>query len=267
MKVKRIITAIMALVLVVGTIYTVPPTRVSAAKKVKISAESFDLNPGAVRTLTVSGASQSVKWSTSNSKVVSIKKNGNKATITAKKKGNATITAKVGKTKLQCKVKVSGKKVLIAYFSRSGNSKKVAQYIQKQIGGDMVQIKTKKAYPSDYGKCTEQAQKELEDDIRPEITTKVKNFDKYDEVVIGYPIWWGMAPRAVCTFVEQYNWEGKTLITYCTSSSSGVGDSAAEIGRLCKGAKKTKAFSAYDDEILNSSLKKRIDKWLKNIKA
>lgn len=59
-----------------------------------------------------------------------------------------------------------------------------------------------------------------------------------------YPIWWGMAPRAVCTFVEQYNWEGKTLITYCTSSSSGEGDSAAEIGRLCKGAKRTKALSA-----------------------
>ncbi|MDE6024896.1 MAG: Ig-like domain-containing protein [Lachnospiraceae bacterium] len=267
MKIKRTIMVIIALALVVGTIYTVPPTRVSAAKRVKISAESLYINPGAVRTLTVSGASGRVNWSTSNSKVVSIKKNGNKATITAKKKGNATITAKVGKTKLQCKVKVSGKKVLIAYFSRSGNSKKVAKYIQKQIGGDMVQIKTKMAYPSNYGKCAQQAQKELEDDIRPKITTKVKNFDKYDEVVIGYPIWWGMAPRAVCTFVEQYNWEGKTLITYCTSSSSGVGGSAAEIRKLCKGAKRTKAFSAYDGEILNSNLKKKINKWLKNIKA
>ena len=83
----------------------------------------------------------------------------------------------------------------------------------------------------------------------------------------GHAIWWGMAPRAVCTFVERYNWKGKTLITYCTSNSSGAGDSAAEIGRLCKGAKRTKALSAYDDEILNSSLKKKIDKWLKSIKA
>lgn len=266
-KWKRTIMGFLALALAVGTIFTVPSSQVLAAGKEKISAKSFSLNPGAVRTLTVSGASGKVKWSTSDKKVVSIKKNGNKATITAKKKGNAIITARIGKTRLQCKVKVSDKKVLVAYFSRTGNSKKVAQYIHKQIGGDIVQIKTKEAYPSDYGQCVSQAEKELEDDIRPEITTKVKNFDQYDEVVIGYPIWWGMAPRAVCTFVEEYDWQGKTLIPYCTSNSSGIGDSAAEIGRLCKGAKRTKALSAYDDDILNNRLKKKIDRWLKNIKA
>ena len=113
----------------------------------------------------------------------------------------------------------------------------------------------------------EKAEKELDDDIRPEITTKIKNFEQYDEVVIGYPIWWGMATRAVCTFVEDYNWQGKTLIPYCTSNSSGLGDSASELGRLCEGANRTKAFSAYEDDILSSGLKKKIDKWLKNIGA
>lgn len=267
MNLKKVVFGILTFIFVIGTVFSVPTSKAYAAEKAKINAKSYSLNPGAVRTLTISRATGTVKWSTSNKKIVSIKKNGNKATITAKKKGTATITAKVGKTKLQCKVKVSGKKVLIAYFSRTGNSKKIAGYIQKSIGGDLVQIKTKKAYPSNYNQCVNQAEKELEDDIRPEITTHVKNFDKYDEVVIGYPIWWGMAPRAVCTFVEDYNWKGKTLIPFCTSNSSGVGDSAAELGRLCKGAKRTKAFSAYDDDILNSSLKKKIDKWLKNIKA
>lgn len=267
MKLKRTFIVILAFVLMIGTVAVLPASEVSAAGRAKISSKSLKLNPGAVRTLTVSGASGNVKWSTSNKKVVSIKKNGNKATITAKKKGSATITAKAGKTKLQCKVKVSGKKILIAYFSRTGNSRKVAKYIQKSIGGDLVQIKTKKAYPSNYEQCVSQAEKELDDDIRPTITTHVKNFAKYDEVVIGYPIWWGMAPRAVCTFVEDYNWQGKTLIPYCTSNSSGVGDSAAELGRLCKGAKRTKALSAYDDDILNSRLKKKIDKWLKDIGA
>ncbi len=130
---------------------------------------------------------------------ISLKKNGNKATITAKKKGIATITAKAGKSKLQCKVRVSGKKVLLAYFSRTGNNKKLANYIQKSIGGDLVQIKTKKAYPSNYNQCVSQAEKELEDNIRPEITIRVKNFEKYDEVALGHPIWWGMALP---------NWEG-----------------------------------------------------------
>lgn len=267
MRLKRTLIGILTFVLMIGALAVLPASKVSAAGRVKLSQENLTLNPGAERTLTVNGDSGNVKWSTSNKKVVSIKKNGKKATITAKKKGTATITARIGKNKLQCKVRVSGKKVLIAYFSRTGNSRKVAKYIQKSIGGDLVQIKTKNPYPSDYDKCVSQAEKELEDDIRPEITTRVKNFAQYDEVVIGYPIWWGMAPRAVCTFVEDYDWQGKTLIPYCTSNSSGLGDSAAELGRLCKGAKRTKALSAYDDDILNSRLKKKIDKWLKDIGA
>lgn len=180
------VMAVMAVIVAFGVILTIPSGQAAAAGKAKLSAKSYSLNPGAQRTLTVTGSSGSVKWSVSNKKVVSIMKNGKKATITAKKKGTTVVTAKTGKTTLKCKVKVSGKKVLIAYFSRSGNTKKVANYIQKQIGGDLVQIRTKKAYPSDYDACTEQAQQELEDNIRPEITTKVKNFAKYDEVVIGF---------------------------------------------------------------------------------
>lgn len=267
MNLKRTIIGTLIFVLLTGAIVFVPSSEVSAAGTAKISAENFSLNSGAVRTLAVSGASGTVKWSTSNKRVVSIQKSGSKAIITAKRKGTATITARIGKNKLQCKVKVSGKKVLTAYFSRTGNSRKIARYIQKFLGGDLVQIKTKNPYPSDYDQCVAQAEKELEDDIRPEITTQVKNFAQYDEVVIGYPIWWGMAPRAVCTFVEDYDWQGKTLIPYCTSNSSGVGGSAAELGKLCKGAKRTKALSAYDDDILNSKLKKKIDKWLKDIGA
>lgn len=83
----------------------------------------------------------------------------------------------------------------------------------------------------------------------------------------GYPIWWGLAPRAVCTFVEDYDWFGKTLIPFCTSASSGLGDSATELGRLAKGSKRTQALSAYEDDVLNKSLKKKIDKWLKKVKA
>ena len=264
---RRTVTGILTFVLFIGMLAFVATSEVSAAGTAKISATNLNLAPGAVRTLTVSGFSGNIKWSTSNKKVVSIKKNGNKATITAKKKGTATITAKAGQKTLQCKVKISDKKILIAYFSRTGNSRQIAKYIQRSIGGDLVEIKTKKSYPSNYDQCVSQAEKELEDDIRPEITTRVKDFAQYDEVVIGYPIWWGMAPRAICTFVEDHNWQGKTLIPYCTSNSSGVGDSAAELGRLCKGAKRTKALSAYDDDILNSQLKKKIDKWLKDVGA
>ena len=236
MKLKRTLTGILTFILIIGAFAFLPATQVSAAGGPKLSAKSLTLNPGAVRTLTVSGGSGSVKWSTSNKKAVSIKKNGNKATITAKKKGTATITARIGEKKLRCRVKVSGKKVLIAYFSRTGNSRKVAKYIQKSVGGDLVQIKTKNPYPSDYDKCVSQAEKELEDDIRPEITTKVKNFAQYDEVVIGYPIWWGEAPRIVSTFVESYDFSDKTVIPFCTSGGSGIGSSSSNLEQLTSGS-------------------------------
>ena len=236
MRLKRTLIGILAFVLIIGAFSVLPVSEVSAAGRAKLSEESLALNPGAVRTLTVNGGSGNVKWSTNNKKVVSIKKNGKKATVTAQKEGTATITARIGKNKLQCKVKVSGKKILIAYFSRTGNSRKVAKYIQKSIGGDLVQIKTKDPYPSDYDKCVSQAEKELEDDIRPEITTRVKDFAQYDEVVIGYPIWWGEAPRIISTFVESYDFSGKTIVPFCTSGGSGIGSSATNLEQLTSGA-------------------------------
>lgn len=108
MRLKRTIIGILTFVLLIGTIAIVPASKVSAAGMAKLSEKSLTLNPGAVQTLTVSGGSGNVKWSTSNKKVVSIKKNGNKATVTAKKKGTATVTARIGNNKLQCKVRVSG---------------------------------------------------------------------------------------------------------------------------------------------------------------
>lgn len=199
MSMKKIISVILTFVLLIGTNSVMPATQISAKGKAKINAKSYNLNPGAKRTLTVSGVSGKVKWSTSNKKIVSIKKKGNKAIVTAKKKGTATITAKTGKISFKCKIKVSGKKVLIVYFSRTGNNRKIAKYINKRIGGDVIQITPKKAYPSNYSKCVAQAEKELENDIRPEITTKVKNFEQYDEVVICFPIWLAYHNLIQCT--------------------------------------------------------------------
>lgn len=162
-------------------------------------------------------------------------------------------------------------KVLVAYFSATNTTEKLAGYLADGLNADLHEIVPAVPYTSEdlnYGDSSSRTSIEMNDaNARPEISGSVTDIGQYDIVFIGYPIWWGMALRAVCTFVEGYNWNGKTLITYCTSNSSGAGDSAAEIGRLCKGAKRTKALSAYDDEILNSSLKRKIDKWLISIKA
>ena len=99
--IKKYILGITAVSLLAGILLSAPSEEVYAAGKAKLNEKSYSLNPGAQRTLAVSGGSGSLKWSVSNKKVVSIKKNGKKATITAKKKGNATVTAKIGKTALK----------------------------------------------------------------------------------------------------------------------------------------------------------------------
>ena len=83
----------------------------------------------------------------------------------------------------------NGKKVLVAYFSRSGNTKAIANHIKELTGGDLFEIQTAKPYPADYHACTEVAKKEKNDNARPELKEKVKNIEEYDIIFIGFPNW------------------------------------------------------------------------------
>ena len=93
-------------------------------------------------------------------------------------------------------------KVLIAYFSWSGNTKEIANQIQEITGGDLFEIKTVTPYSSNYNQCVETAKQEKEKNTRPAIQGKVANMSDYDVVFIGYPNWWGTMPLAVLTFME-----------------------------------------------------------------
>ncbi len=100
----------------------------------------------------------------------------------------------------------AGKKVLVAYYSRSGNTKAVAQQIQRLTGGDLFEIQTVKEYPASYSEMTEIAKKELAEGYRPELKNKAENWAAYDVVFIGSPDWWGTYAPAVRSFIAQYNW-------------------------------------------------------------
>ena len=126
--------------------------------------------------------------------------------------------------------------VLIAYFSWSGNTEQVAQIIQQETGGDLFEITPATPYTDDYNELLDIAQQEQSDNARPDLAGQVENWEQYDTVFVGYPNWWSDAPMAVYTFVESYDWSGKTLVPFNTSASGGFGRSLSGLEESASGA-------------------------------
>jgi flavodoxin len=125
------------------------------------------------------------------------------------------------------------KKILVAYFSHSGNTRVIANQIHENVGGDIFEIVTVDPYPTEYNAVVDQAKQEQEDNYRPELATGVENMSSYDVVFIGYPNWWGTMPMPVFSFLEEYNFSGKTIIPFCTHEGSGLGKSVEDITKIC----------------------------------
>ena len=134
-----------------------------------------------------------------------------------------------------------GKNILVAYFSRAdenynvgtidkGNTQIVAEYIASEVGADSFHIETVTPYPADYDDCCDVAKQELADKARPELNGTVENMEQYDIVFLGYPIWWGDMPMAMYTFLECYDWDGKTVIPFNTHEGSGESGTYSVIG-------------------------------------
>ena len=126
--------------------------------------------------------------------------------------------------------------VLIAYFSWSGNTEQVAQIIQQETGGDLFEITPATPYTDDYNELLDIAQQEQSDNARPDLAGQVENWEQYDTVFVGYPNWWSDAPMAVYTFLEFYDWSGKTLVPFNTSASGGFGRSLSGLEESASGA-------------------------------
>ena len=146
-----------------------------------------------------------------------------------------------------------GSRILIAYFTAAENSgvdavasasysdvngeakgrmQALAEMIQDVTGGDLFPIRTEETYPADGGDLIDYASQEQSEDARPALTTHIENPDDYDIIFVGYPIWWGIAAWPVDSFVETNDFTGKTVIPFCTSASSGLGDSGALLAEM-----------------------------------
>jgi flavodoxin len=125
-------------------------------------------------------------------------------------------------------------RILIAFFSKTGNTRSVAEQVRENVGGDMFQVHTRKPYPEDYRETTRVARIELDNNERPELgaTISVEDMKNYDIIFIGYPNWWGTLPMAFFTFLEQYNLSGKTIVPFCTHEGSGLGRGPVDLAKL-----------------------------------
>ena len=104
------------------------------------------------------------------------------------------------------------KKILIAYFSWGGNTQHVAEHIAALTGGTLFRIEPEKPYPTEYTPCTEVAKAEKEADARPAIKKKVEDWEQYDTIFIGCPVWWWTAPMIINTFTDGYDFNGNTVL-------------------------------------------------------
>ncbi len=169
---------------------------------------------------------------------------------------------------------IMNKKCLIAYFSRNGqnyvsgrivdlkvgNTEVVANMIQKITGGDMFHIESVTAYPKDYTETTEVAKKELRAKARPKLTGQVKHIEAYDVIFLGYPNWWGTMPMPVFTFLENYDFSGKTIVPFCTHEGSEMGHSEKDIAKSCPDATVLEGISIHGTSA--SSAYSKVSSWI-----
>ena len=119
--------------------------------------------------------------------------------------------------------------ILIVYFSHTGKTKPVAEYIQGLVGGNLVRLEPASPYPEGYSAALDPAKQEQRENARPKIKNTIEHFDSYKTVYLGYPIWWGTVPMLVNTFLESYDFSGKTVVPFATSGGTGISQSIQDI--------------------------------------
>ncbi len=154
-------------------------------------------------------------------------------------------------------------KILIVYYSRTGNTETIADQIYETVGGDRVKIETVTLYPEEYSDVTAQAQKELNEAYLPPITNRIENLDEYDTVFFGYPIWWGTIPPAMMTFLSENDLSGKTVIPFCTHGGSGQAQSLEAIREYSPNATISENLVVRGSDV--SSSQEVIAAWLERL--
>ena len=164
---------------------------------------------------------------------------------------------------------------LILYYSRKGenyvngsiqtiskgNTERVAEFIQKAVGGDLFEIDTVKPYSASYMTCIKEAQAEQRGNERPAVKALPESLDAYDTIFVGYPNWWGTMPMCMFTVLDAFDWTGKKIMPFCTNEGSGLGSSERDIRTACPGATVLPGLSIHGGSAAQSE--KQVAAWAK----
>lgn len=154
---------------------------------------------------------------------------------------------------------MSDKKILVAYYSHTGNTKTVAETIKEITGGDLFEIKTNHEYPKNYTDIINQARQEKEDNFEPELTENI-DISAYDTIFIGSPVWWYTFASPIRTFLSENNFSGKTIMPFCTHGGGGSSNTFTEMEELCPDANVKSGFSSFENTAKDSD----IQNWINN---
>ena len=164
-------------------------------------------------------------------------------------------------------------KTLIAFFARAdenyfggamryvkvGNTEIVAGIMKELTGADTYKIEMKEPYSPVYMTCIDEAKKDKQKKARPELVSYPDSIDEYDTIVLGYPNYWGTFPMAVATFLERYDFTGKTILPFCTNEGSGMGSSESDIRKAARGATVGKGLAITGSQAAGS--KEAVKEW------
>lgn len=155
----------------------------------------------------------------------------------------------------------TNKKILVAYYSYSGNTKTAAEIIRQNTGGDLLAIETAASYPAVYNELTAQAKKEIDAGYKPSLKENAVDMDKYDVVFLGSPNWWYTIAPAVATFLTSHDFSGKTVIPFITHGGGGLAHSISDVKKLVPSAVVTEGKAIGERNVSN----KEIGDWAVNI--
>ena len=149
---------------------------------------------------------------------------------------------------------------MIAYFSWGGNTRGIAQEIQRQIGADIFEISPVEPYSTDYNTVLMEDQEDQHNQARLELSDHVQNMDDYDTILLGYPNWWASIPMPIASFLEEYDFSGKRIIPFCSHGGGRFGQSLTAIAKLAPDANMGEGLSVHYSG--GATLSEDIQKWL-----
>lgn len=153
--------------------------------------------------------------------------------------------------------------MLVAYYSRSGNTRRIAMLIHQEVGGTIHEIQPEVPYPSSYNATVDQAQEEIRAAYRPALRSTLAHIELYDPIFVGSPNWWDTIAPPVATFLSGYDLSGKTIVPFCTHGGGGLGSIGQDIAELCPQSTILSSFETYGSG--GADAQARVRAWLSKL--